>query len=90
MIYSIGKGAKMADKILSQQKAIIGYLTKYARKGITSFEAFEKLHITKLSTRISELKQQGFEFIQVWETSKTTDTRFYRYYLKKHAKQGEK
>ena len=79
----------MADKILSQQKAIIGYLTKYARKGITSFEAFEKLHITKLATRISELKQQGYEFIQIWETSKTTDTRFYRYYLKKSIQRGE-
>ena len=89
MIYPIGKGAEMADKILSQQKAIIGYLTKYARKGITSFEAFEKLHITKLATRISELKQQGYEFIQIWETSKTTDTRFYRYYLKKSIQRGE-
>ena len=89
MIYTIGKEIEMADKIITQQKAIIGYLTKYSRKGITAFEAFEKLHITKLATRISELKQQGYEFIQVWETSKTTDTRFYRYYLKKSIQRGE-
>lgn len=79
----------MADQIITQHKAIIGYLRYYNTRGITTFEAFEKLHITKLTTRISELKQQGYEFLQVWETN--GETRYYRYFLKKSPKRkGEK
>lgn len=65
----------------SQQKRIIRYLT-HKSDGLTSFDAFEKLHVTKLSTRISELKEQGYEFIQVWETNSDGTARFYRYFLK--------
>lgn len=53
----------MADTIITQRNAILGYLRKYPDKGITTYEAFTNLGITKLTTRISELRQSGYKFI---------------------------
>lgn len=68
------------DTILTQQQSIIRYL-KHNKGGLTTYEAFEKLNITKLPSRISELKDKGYEFIQLWETTDGTK-RWYRYFLK--------
>ena len=46
----------------SQQARIIDYLV--AHEWITPLEAFLELGITKLATRISELKRRGFLFDQ--------------------------
>lgn len=67
--------------MITQQKAIIGYLRKYRRRGITSMEAFEKLQITKLTTRISELRQMGYKFIVIKERS---DNAIYNRYFLEH------
>ena len=71
----------------TQQKQIIRYL-QHTTGGLTTFEAFTKLHITKLPTRISELKDKGYEFTQIWETNGDGTKRFYRYFLKSTPKQG--
>jgi len=45
-------------------------------------EAFSDLGITKLATRISEMRKDGIEFEQVWECSKNRygdDVRYMRY-----------
>ena len=67
------------DLVFTQQMAIIGYLKKYPDIGITSFEAFEKLNMTKLTTRISELRRLGYVFRVIKE--KTDDATFNRYFL---------
>lgn len=69
------------DTILTQQQSIIRYL-QHSKGGLTTYEAFEKLNITKLPTRVSELKDKGYEFIQVWETNDDGTKRWYRYFLK--------
>lgn len=71
----------MSDKILTQRKAIIGYLRKHPRRGITSIEASDILRITKLTTRISEMRAAGYEFTVVKEH--TEDAVFNRYFLAK-------
>ena len=50
----------------SQHKKIANYIEKYG--SITSFEAFRDLGITKLTTRISEMRRSGLEIIGEWET----------------------
>lgn len=42
---------------MTQKKRIIEYMKKHG--SITSMEAFENLGITKLTTRISELRSDG-------------------------------
>lgn len=71
----------------TQGRQIIRYL-QTTSGGLTTFEAFTKLHITKLPTRISELKDKGYEFTQIWETNSDGTKRFYRYFLKSTPKQG--
>lgn len=46
----------------TQQKQVMDYIKAYGE--ITPFEAFGDLGITKLATRISELKQMGYRFEQ--------------------------
>lgn len=50
---------------MTQGEKIIDYIQKFG--SITPMEAFSDLGITKLATRISELKQQGVEFEQKFE-----------------------
>lgn len=49
---------------MSQHDLIITYLKHH--KGITPMEAFHSLGITKLATRISEMKRQGYVFFDDW------------------------
>lgn len=45
---------------LTQRQAILKYIEDFG--SITPFEAFSELGITKLATRISEMRQDGMEF----------------------------
>ena len=45
---------------MTQKEAIIKYITDFG--SITPMEAFSDLGITKLSTRISEMRKQGMKF----------------------------
>lgn len=45
---------------MTQHQAILKYLDDYG--SITPMEAFSDLGITKLATRISEMKKRGYKF----------------------------
>lgn len=49
---------------MSQHDLIIQYLSIH--HSITPMDAFQQLGITKLSTRIGELKRQGYIFTDIW------------------------
>lgn len=49
---------------MKQHDLILNYLKRF--KTITPYEAFKDLGITKLATRISEMKQNGYQFADVW------------------------
>ena len=48
---------------MSQHERILDYITRFG--SISPMEAFNDLGITKLSTRISEMRADGIEFHQV-------------------------
>ena len=48
---------------MTQHSLILSHLDTYG--SITPFEAFTEYGITKLATRISELKKQGYHFTSV-------------------------
>ena len=67
---------------MTQHQKILRYLEEYG--SITPLEAFRDLGITKLATRISELKEMGYEFKQEYMTGKNRfgeTVRFMRYRL---------
>ena len=67
---------------MNQCEKIYAYLEEHG--SITPYEAFLKLRITKLATRISEMKKDGIEFGQNME-SKMQDGKkisYMRYWLK--------
>lgn len=45
---------------MTQREAILQYITEFG--SITPMEAFSDLGITKLATRISEMRKDGFDF----------------------------
>lgn len=49
---------------MTQHDLILNYLKKF--RSITPYEAFKDLGITKLATRISEMRQEGYQFADVW------------------------
>ena len=51
-------------KFKSQNAALYNYLLNH--KGITTWEAVEKLGITSLGKRICELQSQGHKIDKVW------------------------
>lgn len=57
--------AKQVEKLTDQQKDILFYIYNYG--SISPLEAFADLGITKLSTRISEMKAMGIDFDQAYE-----------------------
>lgn len=68
----------------SQCDRIIRYIADFG--SITPMEAFVDLGITKLATRIGELKRKGYEFQQDYMTAHNRygeKTRFMKYALKK-------
>ena len=68
---------------LSQQERILNYLHEF--KSITTLDAFKDLGITKLTTRISEMRRKGIEIIgkpEVVENRYGDKCHIYRYSLK--------
>lgn len=67
---------------MTQAERIIDFMEEHG--SITPMEAFNKLKITKLSTRISEMRASGMEIDGEMVTKKTKygTTRFMRYTLR--------
>lgn len=63
----------------NQQKMVLDYIKNNG--SITPMDAFYHLAITKLATRISELKRQGYKFAQAYEKAES-GARYMRYSLK--------
>ena len=68
------------EKLTNQQLDILYYIFDYG--SISPMEAFSDLGITKLSTRISEMKVLGIQFDQAYESRENRRgkcVRFMRY-----------
>ena len=63
----------------TQKEAILFYLENVG--DLTTFDAFYRLGITKLTTRISELRRDGYDI--VGETVKSGKAKYNRYHLNK-------
>lgn len=73
----------------TQKDRIIEYIDKFG--SISPLEAFRDLGITKLATRVSEMRREGYEFNIVLEKSKNRfdDTVHYaRYSWRKGANES--
>ena len=53
---------------MKQSERILDYLNKFG--SITPLDAFRDLGITKLATRVSEMKKEGIEFEQEYVKTK--------------------
>lgn len=62
---------------MTQKQKILAYLDRY--DSISPMEAFADLGITKLSTRISEMRKDGLNFTQKMCESKNRDGDTVRY-----------
>lgn len=74
----------------TQKEKIIEHINKFG--SITSYEAYIDLGITQLATRISELKEQGYGFVDEWITKKNRDgavVSFKKYMLKQEKMEME-
>lgn len=70
---------------ITQHQKILEYIRKNG--SITTLEASDKLRITKLTTRISELRSQGVDIIGLHETYKNEQgevSHYNRYFLNKN------
>ena len=68
---------------VTQRDMVLQYLREFG--SITSWDAYKDLGITQLATRISELKDQGYEFSTEYEHGKTRfgkNTAWVRYRLR--------
>lgn len=50
---------------MTQHQLILAHIDTYG--SITPFEAFAEYGITKLATRVSELRRQGHQIVKVFE-----------------------
>lgn len=69
--------AEQVEKLTDQQTDILLYILTHG--SITPMDAFSVLHITKLATRISEMKTLGIQFDQVYESRKNGEGKGIRY-----------
>ena len=72
---------------MTQYDLIVKYLNDFGT--ISPYEAFRDLGITKLATRISEMKQNGYEFNSEWVQTTNRygqEIRYKRYSLLKNPK----
>lgn len=53
---------------MKQTERIMEYIRRFG--SISSKEAFNDLGVTRLSARIADLKDEGVEFTDEWESSK--------------------
>ena len=65
------------SRLTNQHKNILFYIYQY--HSITPMEAFTELYVTKLSTRISEMKVLGIQFDQKYESKKDAVGQTVRY-----------
>ena len=68
----------------TQRTQILDYMERFG--SISPMEAFADLGITKLATRISEMKAEGYEFHSEYMTNKNRfgkSVRYMRYWLEK-------
>ena len=77
VINYFGLTADQFEKLTSQQADILRYIWKY--DSITPMDAFSDLGVTKLATRISEMKVLGIHFDQEYEGSVNRFGRKVRY-----------
>lgn len=73
----------MSEK-LSQKERIIKYMKDFG--SITHRDAFMDLGMVSFTARMSELRREGYEFVQVEETGKNRygeKTHYTRYFLAK-------
>lgn len=63
----------------SQKEKIIDYLMKHGT--LTTFDAFTKLKISKLTTRISELRREGYDIQARRIDTKNEDGRHIFYFV---------
>ena len=77
---------RKAQRKPTQCERIIAYIGQFG--SITPMDAFNDLGITKLATRVSEMRKQGIEFHIVMEKGKN---RFQEptYYARYSLKEGE-
>lgn len=71
---------QQVEKLTNQQIDILVYIYRFG--SISPMEAFSDLGITKLSTRISEMKMMGIQFAQDYESRTNRigkQVRFMRY-----------
>lgn len=69
----------------NQQRQIVSYMERFG--SITPMQAIDHLGITKLSTRVGELKQQGYDIAQAYESSYNRfgrKCRYMRYWLRRN------
>ena len=62
---------------MTQQDQILGYIE--TNGSITPMEAFSVLGITKLATRVSEMREAGTDIIGEWESTKNRYGKTVRY-----------
>ena len=76
---------------MNQCEKIVYYIQKFG--SISSMEAFQDLGITRLSARIYELKNEGYQFDATYETPKNLfgeSVSYKRYRFQKETKVGKK
>ena len=82
--------AFLKGNTMKQHDLIINYLKSH--KDITPMDAFRELGITKLSTRIGELKERGYNILDAWVDDVNrfgVETRYKRYILLRSKDWGE-
>lgn len=70
---------------MNQNEIILNHLRK--NKGITSMDAFELYGITRLSARIHDLRESGYQISMIWEYSTNqygNQVRYGKYFLIKN------
>lgn len=65
------------NHLTAQHKSILDYIVAFG--SITPMDAFSVLHITKLATRISEMKALGIQFDQIYESRRNGNGKCSRY-----------
>ena len=65
------------NRLTVQQKSILDYIAAFG--SITPMDAFGVLRITKLATRISEMKTLGIKFDKIYESRRNDAGRSVRY-----------
>lgn len=63
----------------TQDLTILNHLIKH--HNITSWEAIQRYHITRLSAKIYNLRAIGYDIKSIYERNEETGANYVRYYL---------